>query len=206
MKFSHKPKLIALDYDGTLAGSDSRIALKEQKELLRLGDLGIHRVVATGRSLFSADEVLPADAPIDYLVFSSGVGIMEWESRRILHRNDMDTGLAEEMIDELIRMKLDFMVHHPAPGNHYFHYHRGGQGNPDFFRRLERYSEYAVPWNDSLQYDGISQLLVVLEHDGEKYLDYLRKEYPALNVVRTTSPLDQESMWIEVFPREVSKA
>lgn len=206
MDAKYKPKLVALDYDGTLAGSDSQIAQAEHRELLRLGELGIHRVVATGRSLFSADEVLTEETPIDFLVFSSGVGVMEWKTRKMLHRNEMKAELAEEMIDELIRLKLDFMVHHPAPENHNFHYHHGGNENPDFFRRIDRYSKYAIPWNDSVSFEGISQLLVVVEENGEKYLDYLRREYQSLNVVRTTSPLDHQSMWIEVFPKEVSKA
>jgi len=61
-----RPKIVALDYDGTLARSNGKVNSEEFIELKRLQTLGVTTIVATGRSLFSADEVMTQDLPIDY--------------------------------------------------------------------------------------------------------------------------------------------
>jgi Cof subfamily protein (haloacid dehalogenase superfamily) len=200
------PALLALDYDGTLAQTNGRVGESEISALEKLGKAGVVRVVATGRSLFSADEVMQADLPIDYLVFSSGVGIMHWPERELLAKNGLDVPLAGQIIEFLKTNDLSFMVHHPAPRNHHFYYREGKARTPDFHRRIDRYSDFALPLKSVTEFSGISQLLVVLEKDGLHWLDKLRKIFPEVNVVRTTSPLDHSSMWIEIFPKHVSKA
>ncbi|MFP4664602.1 MAG: HAD-IIB family hydrolase [Bacteroidales bacterium] len=202
----NRPAIIALDYDGTLAQTNGRVGETEISALEKLGKSGIIRVVATGRSLFSADEVMQAELPIDYLVFSSGVGIMHWPERNILAKNSLDVNKAGEIINFLKESRLSFMVHHPAPDNHHFYYHEGKDRTPDFHRRIERYREFALPLEAATGFSGISQLLVVIEYDGLHWLDKLRTQFPEVNVVRTTSPLDHSSMWIEIFPKHVSKA
>jgi Cof subfamily protein (haloacid dehalogenase superfamily) len=200
------PELIALDYDGTLAQSNGLVATPELDALKALGKLGIVRVIATGRSLFSADMVMPGSLPIDYLVFSSGVGVMNWPKRDIMASNSLDVDISKTIAEWLKKHHLDFMIHHPAPDNHHFYYHVGSLGNPDFYRRIDRYKKFARPLEKCKKFEGISQLLVVVEEDGEWWLKTLRETFPYVNIVRTTSPLDQTSMWIEIFPRDVSKA
>ncbi|MEA1873048.1 MAG: HAD family hydrolase [Bacteroidota bacterium] len=201
-------KLVALDYDGTLAQPNSKVAEAEVAALKQLGEKQIVRVVATGRSLFSADEVMKSELPIDYLVFSSGVGVMHWKSREIIHRNDLNVELATHLIADLHRRKLNFMVHHPVPDNHMFYYHKSDKNAPDFERRISIYKAFARPFEKDLIFTGISQLLIIVGdvNEGLKHLSDLRVAYPELNVVRTTSPLDNNSMWIEIFPKHVSKA
>ncbi len=200
------PGIIALDYDGTLAQSNGLVAPPELNALQALGKLGVVRVIATGRSLFSADTVMPKDLPIDYLVFSSGVGVMDWPKRDILVRNSLDVDISIKISEWLKNHHHDFMIHHPAPDNHHFYYYEGSRGNPDFYRRIDRYKKFARPLEKCKKFEGISQLLVVVENDGEFWLKTLRETFPDVNIVRTTSPLDQKSMWIEIFPRDVSKA
>jgi len=201
-------QLVALDYDGTLAQPNSKVDEAEVIALKQLGEKQIIRVVATGRSLFSADEVMKPELPIDYLVFSSGVGVMHWKSREIIHRNDLNIELAERLINDLQNRKLNFMVHHPVPDNHMFYYHKSDKNAPDFERRISIYKAFARPFTKDLSFTGISQLLIIVGdvNEGLKHLSDLRAAYPELNVVRTTSPLDNNSMWIEIFPKHVSKA
>ena len=53
----------------------------------------------------------------------------------------------------------------------------------------------------------ISQFVIVCEHEhGLRLCEELRADLPRCHVVRTTSPLDGQSMWIEIFPLGVSKA
>lgn len=203
-----KAKLVAIDFDGTLAQPDSSVRDEELYALQKLGEENILRVIATGRSLFSADEVMKADMPIDYLVFSSGVGVMEWKTRKIIHQNLLDVDLAKSLEKRLIALNLDFMVHHPAPDNHAFYYHQYGKGVDDFKRRIELYQNHAIPLEKDVSYAGISQMLIIVDDldYGLKLIDNLRQDYPQLNIVRTTSPLDNGSLWIEIFPKHVSKA
>jgi hydroxymethylpyrimidine pyrophosphatase-like HAD family hydrolase len=200
------PGIIALDYDGTLAQSNGLVATPELNALQTLGKLGVVRVIATGRSLFSADTVMPRDLPIDYLVFSSGVGVMDWPKRDILVRNSLDVDISRNISEWLKNHHLDFMIHHPAPDNHHFYYYEGSHGNPDFYRRILRYKKFAWPLEKCRKFEGISQLLVVVEQGGRYWLKKLRETFPEVNIVRTTSPLDQKSMWIEIFSCDVSKA
>ena len=51
-----------------------------------------------------------------------------------------------------------------------------------------------------------SQLLAVItNHSQFKMYEKIAAALPGFTVVRTTSPLDHTSLWIEVFPHNVSK-
>jgi hypothetical protein len=65
-----------------------------------------------------------ADFPIDYLVFSSGAGILEWRSRELLAAHDMQSADVQGALDLLLCKALAFMVHLGVPDNHHFYYHR----------------------------------------------------------------------------------
>jgi hydroxymethylpyrimidine pyrophosphatase-like HAD family hydrolase len=67
--------LFVTDLDGTLLRSDRTFAPSDVAALRRLGERGVVRVLATGRSLYSFAKVGAAAAPIDYLVFSTGAGM-----------------------------------------------------------------------------------------------------------------------------------
>ena len=76
-----KVELFATDLDGTLLRDDKSISRDDWKSLHLLGEKGIVRVAATGRSMFKVKQVLPKDTPVDYIVFSSGAGISARLSR-----------------------------------------------------------------------------------------------------------------------------
>ena len=56
------------DLDGTLLNSNQRLSDINRQTLISLGKAGICRIVATGRSLYSAQRVLDDAFPIDYLL------------------------------------------------------------------------------------------------------------------------------------------
>ena len=56
------------DLDGTLLNSNQRLSDINRQTLTSLGKAGICRIVATGRSLYSAQRVLDDEFPIDYPV------------------------------------------------------------------------------------------------------------------------------------------
>ncbi len=207
--------MVVTDLDGTLLDAHGRLGVANRRALERLGELGSLRVVATGRSLHSAEGVLDADFPIDYLVFSSGAGILEWRGRELLAAHDMQFEDAQGALDLLLGKALAFMVHLGVPDNHHFYYHRppgrpagrvAGE-NPDFDRRCQRYEDFARPL-DGRDLDGlrVSQFLAIEAPGSDSHYDALASELEHLNVVLTTSPLDHRSRWIEIFPPAASKS
>ena len=108
--------LVATDLDGTLLGSDHTLGPRDAEALRQLGQDGVVRVVATGRSLRAAERVLDREFPIDYLAVSSGAGILDWKSRRLLRRHGFETAGAERVAEVLNRFGVDFMAHAPVPG------------------------------------------------------------------------------------------
>ena len=77
-------KMVITDLDGTLANRDGKISKADLNTLEQLGEQNITRVIATGRSIYSAKKVLDENLPIDYLLFSSGAGILHWHRKEII--------------------------------------------------------------------------------------------------------------------------
>ena len=201
------PHLVVTDLDGTLLDSASRLGDANRGALEALGRNGTVRAVATGRSLHSARTVMPADFPIDYLVFSSGAGIVSWADGRLLRSRAMAPPVVSGLVARLRTLALDFMVHHAVPDTHCFHFFRSTCGNTDFEHRIERYSRFSRRLGDGAPKGvEVSQLLVVEPPGSASCLDLLAREFEDVHVVRTTSPLDHASTWIELFPIGVSKS
>lgn len=200
--------MVISDLDGTLLNQRRRVSGRDLETLRLLGRRGIVRVIATGRSLYSVHRVLPPDFPVDFLVFSSGAGVLDWPAQNLLRRYSMGRRQIRQVFDVLSARKLDFMVHRPIPDNHEFVYFQNNTDNPDFLARLRLYREFASPGQpEALDWEEACQFLAVLPASSPGAVaDELRSELERLQVIRTTSPLDHGSTWIEIFPPEVSKS
>ena len=204
MSASH---LVVTDLDGTLLDSASGLGDVNRRTLEALGRDGVVRAVATGRSLYSARLVMDAGFPVDYLAFSSGAGIVSWGDGRLLRSIAMDPALVAGLVARLCELGLDFMVQHAAPDSHCFHFVRSSASNVDFEHRIDRYRRYAQPWSGKvLREVEVSQIVVVEPPGTPSSRELLVREFEDVHVVRTTSPLDHASTWIELFPAGVSKA
>jgi hydroxymethylpyrimidine pyrophosphatase-like HAD family hydrolase len=198
--------MVVTDLDGTLFQKDHRISRRNYQTLLELGARDIVRVIATGRSLYSAHKILSPGFPIDFLVFSSGAGIMAWSGQEILFSASMNGREVSLAFDALKRRSLDFMVHRPIPENHYFIYFSSGEPNPDFEARCRLYRDFAAPGSNGPP-ESACQLVAIEPHfRSTSCFSEIREELGHLTVVRTTSPLDGKSGWIEIFSGSVSKA
>lgn len=198
--------MVITDLDGTLLNSEGLVSNEDTNTLIKLGEAGVTRVIATGRSPYSFSKVIPRNFPIDYLVFSSGAGAMNWQNNQILYTTQISGRVVQEIANELIAHKVDFMVHEPIPTNHRFLYHQSSESNLDFTRRVQLYSQHCQPFIPGVPYDSdASQILVVLPCDVE-WFEVLKKQFPTLKVIRATSPLDGHSIWMEIFRSDVSKA
>ena len=199
-------RMVVTDLDGTLARSDATISRNNRLMLEQLGQLGVCRVIATGRSLYSARTVLEREFPIDYLVFSCGAGILDWQNNQIINAEFLDKTVVRKITDQLLKRKVDFSVQDKIPNNHCFSYVQHNQANDDFKKRLAIYQGYTRPF-DADHISDASQVIAILGEDIEQ-LDILKKDCEQIDtrIIRATSPLNGRSIWMEFLPPQVSKA
>ena len=200
--------LFIMDFDGTLLRSDRAFSDIDLDALEQLGELGIIRAIATGRSLYSFNTAVVEDLPVDYLIFSMGAGILQHAGKKIVRSVSLESHEVKRAYQNLKTNRLDFMIHRVIPNNHMFSYFRSNEGNDDFERRLKLYSRFAVPLDKPTDgFDPATQLLAVVpERVSQAALGKVRRELPDYSVIRTTSPLDGKATWIEIFPTGVSKS
>ncbi|RXQ92924.1 HAD family phosphatase [Ancylomarina salipaludis] len=201
-----KIKIVISDLDGTLLPAQAEVSDCDLQTLKKLRDEKIVRVIATGRNLYSVLSVLPDDFPIDYLIFASGAGIYDWKTKQLIFSQKLDSELVHEISLELMSLENDFMILDPIPKNHQFAYYRSGKTNPDFDRRLSLYKPFASPigHSDDTRRDAC-QLLVILSNCVNGF-NQLKAKFDKVKIIRATSPLDHESIWMEIFPLHISKA
>lgn len=199
--------IVVSDLDGTLLDSNRQLSQADRRTLLALGELGVVRVVATGRSLFSALRVIGDDWPIDFLVHASGAGISHWPSRELVKVEHMAPAAALDLALRLEARGLDFMLHHAVPDNHRCFLHRTPRDNQDFERRVELYADHMQPFERPFNItQPMCQALVIDPAPSPGSYPDLSRELSDFSVIRTTSPLDGQATWIEVFPRGVCKS
>lgn len=199
-------KLIASDLDGTLLNSEQVIENTDLKTLIILGNKNIIRVFATGRSLFSAQKVLKKKTPFDYLIFSSGAGVLNWQNQELIYKSFIENKMVTQIADYFKQKKFSFMLHHEIPNNHCFFYSKRCR-NTDFENRIRIYYEHAIPYdNNSIH---ASQFLVIFDKSEHYLFEKTKQEintlFPNINIIRATSPLNGESIWMELFPKSISK-
>lgn len=200
--------MLVSDLDGTLLLKERGFASQDLIALKKMGEAGVIRVIATGRSIFSLQRVLAKDFPVDYVIFSSGVGIIDWKKRELISRSGMSRKNVLDLQKTLENQRLNYMIHRPAPHNHWFSYRMQVEEKTDFRQRVIRYRQFAdliVP-GKSWRGGNASQLLAVAPPQ-ERRLNRLRVILgPQCHFVRTTSPLDGISLWMELMPTGISKA
>lgn len=200
--------MFVTDLDGTLL-REGTVDPADISALEHLGLLGVPRVIATGRSPYSYMNLASGEGiPVDYLILSSGAVIMDCSTGEFVRSVSMSPGLTAIAVRTLKGLGLDFTVHQEVPENHRFLYSMPSEDNPDMDRRIDLYRGYCGPLGDG-EYESASTQLVVIA-PPECTAGLVPKVSEALgegySVVRTTSPLDGESLWIEVFPSNVRKS
>ena len=202
-------KLVATDLDGTFLKNDKSIS-KENLEVLHvLGEKGILRVIATGRNLKKALEVIPPEIPFDYIVFSSGAGVFDLKNEKLIYRQNINQQLVQQIADFLVDMDLNFHLFRPVPENFKCWFHRGSISCAEFENYFEYHQSFseAFPVNQKLGSDAC-QFLVVFPNNLERFLAFkedMQNRFPDVKLVRTSSPLETGYIWLEIFHQSVSK-
>jgi len=196
------------DLDGTLRREET-VDPADILALEHLGSLGIPRIIATGRSPYSFMRFAGEHhLPVDYLVLSSGAAVMECCTGEYLRSVSMSADQTSAAVGVLTGMELDFTIHRQIPDNHRFLYSMPSGDNPDMDRRIDLYRSHCSPLGMEGHASPSTQLVVISPPERSEGLlplvsEALGEEY---SVLRTTSPLDGRSLWIEVFPSSVSKS
>jgi HAD superfamily hydrolase (TIGR01484 family) len=164
-------------------------------------------VIATGRSLFSYARLKFERLPIDYVVFSSGAGVWDCRSKKIIYQCNASRDDVAPVLAELENLDVDFFLHHPIPDNHRFFY-RLTDRNSDSAKRVELYEEYGKPWTkESICPDFVAQLLIsTVKERHEPIWDTMQSVAKHLSVIKATSPLNMNFIWTEIFAQGVCKS
>ena len=198
-------KVLITDLDRTLLKDDETLSVRNRRAMERFRKKGNVIVVATGRNIFSVHKVLANDFPMDFLIFSSGVGIIDWKNKKIIHENHLNKTEVDSVLKILLKHKIDFMMHEIVPDNHKFFYLKFNKENYDFDRRLNLYKKFCKSLILSSKIEKASQFILILPENSLHEFNKLRKEINFLKIIRATSPLDHKSIWMEIFPKGVSK-
>ncbi|WP_051305444.1 HAD family hydrolase [Desulfogranum mediterraneum] len=209
--------LFVVDLDGTLLTSQRRLAARDREALERLRVGGYLVAVATGRSNYSFQRLLvqlacldgEARLPLDYVIFSTGAGIMAYPDSQLLQSFGLHPLEVATISRYLQGLGLDFMVHAPVPETRQFLYHGPAGDNPDFSSRLDQYQDCAAPFSSQalIELGGATEVLCIVPQDrGHEVAAHLGERFSGFSVIKATSPLDGASVWIEIFPPQVSKS
>jgi len=209
MESEKKLKLVATDLDGTFLKNDKSISKENLDALQSLGEKGILRVVATGRNLQKTQEVIANHVPFDYIVFSSGAGVYDWKNEKLLFYQNLNKLVVQQLSDYLVARDLNFHLFKPVPENFKCWYFRGNIHCSEFERYFDYHQSYSEELlvNQNLDSEAC-QFLVVFPNDPDRFhkiKDDIQKHFPDVKVVRTSSPLETDYIWIEIFHHSVSK-
>lgn len=199
-------KAIITDLDGTILPQGEDISDITQHTLAQLGEKSIIRIIATGRTLFAARKFLPDDFPLDYLVFSSGAGIMRWEDKKILSAHHLTREDAQYIAEYLWDYHINFTIQQEIPDNHYFYYTDIYPRHPDYQRRVEKFQEFGTIIRHTSEIKtAATQIILILDPIQIKLIEKIKTDLSGFSVIRSTSPFDHKAIWLEIYPPGVNK-
>ncbi len=202
-------RLVATDLDGTFLKNDRTISQGNLDALQKLGRKNIARVAATGRNLQKVKDVLAANVPFDFIVYSSGAGIFDWKNQKQVYFQNIGKASVKKLVDYLVSKNLNFHAFFPAPENHLHWFHRGSEKCDEFERYFTFNNAFATELFPLTFPDTeLCQLLVIIP-EVESHFNRLKSEIegvcPEIRVIRSSSPITKGFIWIEIFHHSVSK-
>lgn len=199
-------KGIITDLDGTILPRNGQISPEIINAFCECGKNGIIRIIATGRNLFAARKAIPDNLPIDYLVFSSGAGILRWADKKIIFFSHLSLQETQEIAAYLWNYNINFTIQKEIPNNHHFYYTNLYPVHEDYKHRIELYHEFgsSIEMIDDIK-TGATQLIMILDTLQLNLLQQVRANLDQYSVIRSTSPIDNRAIWLEIFPFGINK-
>lgn len=199
-------RAIISDLDGTILPRKGEISADTLRAFRFAGQKQCKRIIATGRNLYSAQKVLPPDFPIDYLVFSSGAGVMRWRDRKILTSCHLSGTEAHHIAGYLWNYNINFTIQREIPDNHYFYYTDLYPLHEDYKNRVATYAPFGTLISSPENIQGeATQFVLILDALQIRLLDQIRQDLKDFSIVRSTSPIDNKAIWLEIFASGINK-
>lgn len=200
-------KAVFTDLDGTLLNSDYKLSIRNLESLKFIKQNNALNICVTGRNLYSTKKVLTDNLPIDYLIYSTGIAISDFRTKQILKKFEIGKSITTQIIKLLLEFKLNFFIHKPAPDNHFFYYNYSFE-DIDFVERFKLYADFSIPLKENINEFSASQFVIVMPFDLDYFkniVNEIEKKFPFLSLIRATSPINHQHIWLEIYPPNVSK-
>jgi Cof subfamily protein (haloacid dehalogenase superfamily) len=202
-------KLVATDLDGTFLKNDRSISSANLEALHLLGEKKIVRAVATGRNLRKVKDVLNDHIPFDFIIFSSGAGVFDWNRRKHIFNQNISKESSLNLLQYFVERKLSFHAFYPVPENHKHWYFRGEKSCAEFERYFQFNKASATELSSNkLPNTELCQFLIIIPEDSKRF-EELKVEIEGMcgeiRVIRSSSPITKGYIWIEIFHNSVSK-
>lgn len=189
-----------IDFDGTITNREGVI---EDATIKALKSAEILKVVVTGRTFSSFISKAGEDFPIDYLIFSTGAGIMNWASKELLDFQIFSKAETSQIKQLLNELAITYSLHYPVPDNHKFEYYQGENDVADFRRYLKFHGKHASINRNQI---AESTQFLIITDDKDFDLSAFAKIRHFANIIKISSPIDHRTTWIEILPLDVSKS
>lgn len=203
-----KIKLFFTDFDDTLCPLKQEIPKANLEMIAKLKEKGIETIVVTGRSLYSFERAKADLTDVKYYIFSTGAGIFlkSGEKYTPIKINNIAKADVLSVSKYLIAKDFNFSIQKADPKNHHALYYTASKEHDDFNRRLKLYKKYFEPLKSLRHIRGkFSQIILIIDEADLEIINKLKQKFPRLSIIRTTSPLDGKSIWVEIFASAVNK-
>lgn len=204
VKNNRNIKLVAFDLDGTLLNADKKISRHDFNTLTNLGAKGIIRVACTGRNLLSVNRVLCTGFPVDYTVFSTGAGIVDWHTGHVISALHLNKKQINHITDVLLNHKLSFTINQPIPNNHKMLLYNTHLYETDLHLYTNHYKKHVSNLDINNLPNQATQFIALL--NNKNHFNELVCNFINVKTILTTSPVNQQCYWLEIFNPLVSKA
>lgn len=105
-----KPKLLALDLDGTLFSSDSVVSEKNKAAVKAARREGVEVTISTGRPFIGLPLSFMEEADIRYAITTNGSALYRFPEKQCLYSQCMDPEKTAALLDILVKKHMHFDV------------------------------------------------------------------------------------------------
>lgn len=194
--------IVFSDLDGTLIHRGGQISVANLMAIEILNRMKIRLVMVTGRNMFSLEKSGININLFDYIVFSTGYGIMNRSKKSIYYNNHLtapDISCIRKVIED---MGLGYMIMKAGADNHMF-FMNNPEKNPEMEKRKINYNGCEVDYYEIE--NQASQFLIIFKYNASM-IDYIRQALKGYSVVYSFSPYISDFCWLEIFSGHVSKS
>ena len=109
-------KLVAMDLDGTLFNPDGIITEKTKEELRRVGAMGVHTVISTGRPYNGVPFDQITDTSIEYAITTNGASIYRISDNTCIYDDSMTPEIYLPILEYILSREIHIDIYIDGKG------------------------------------------------------------------------------------------